>query len=47
MPGLRLTLPQAIRLWGLEERTCEAVIEELVNSKFLQRTGPAVTRHAR
>ena len=46
MPGLRLTLRQAVRLWGIEEPTCKAVIQELVNSKFLQHTscGTAVTR---
>ena len=26
MPGLRLTLPQAARLWGLERGTCELVV---------------------
>jgi hypothetical protein len=45
MPGLRLTVPQASRLWGLEVPACEAVIEALIQSAFLQRTaGGAVTR---
>jgi hypothetical protein len=45
MPGLRLTLPQASRLWGLETPACEAVIEALIQSAFLQRTATgAVTR---
>jgi hypothetical protein len=30
MPGLRLTLPQAKRLWGLDERTCARLLERLV-----------------
>ena len=30
MPGLRLTVAQATRLWGLEHETCRAVIERLV-----------------
>lgn len=38
MPGLRLTLAQATRLWGLEQRTCEAVIDVLVRREFLRRT---------
>lgn len=38
MPGLRLTIRQAARLWGLELAACEHVIEVLVQSAFLQRT---------
>jgi hypothetical protein len=38
MPGLRLTLPQAARLWGLDVAACEAVVEVLIRSAFLQRT---------
>jgi hypothetical protein len=38
MPGLRLTLPQAARLWGLDLPTCEAVVEALIQSGFLYRT---------
>ena len=30
MPGLRLTLPQAARLWGLEPRACAAILDALV-----------------
>jgi hypothetical protein len=45
MPGLRLTLPQAARLWGLDSRSCEAVVDALIRSAFLQRTSTgAVTR---
>ena len=45
MPGLRLTLPQAARLWGLDLRSCEAVVDALIRSAFLQRTSTgAVTR---
>lgn len=39
MPGLRLTRPQAQRLWGLDEETCWQVLELLVESTFLFRTG--------
>jgi hypothetical protein len=45
MPGLRLTLPQAARLWGLDLPSCEAVVDALIRSAFLQRTATgAVTR---
>jgi hypothetical protein len=38
MPGLRLTLPQASRLWGLEPTACLDVIEVLIRSAFLRWT---------
>ncbi|OFV91855.1 MAG: hypothetical protein A3G76_13455 [Acidobacteria bacterium RIFCSPLOWO2_12_FULL_65_11] len=38
MPGLRLTRPQAQRLWGLDERTCSRLLESLAEAKFLRRT---------
>jgi len=38
MPGLRLTMPQAARLWGLDLPSCEAVVDVLIRSAFLQRT---------
>jgi hypothetical protein len=38
MPGLRLTLPQAARLWGIDLPSCEAVVDVLVKCEFLQRT---------
>jgi hypothetical protein len=38
MPGLRLTAPQAQRLWGLERDMCEALLGALVDAKFLSRT---------
>ena len=45
MPGLRLTLPQAARLWGLDLTSCEAVMDVLIRSEFLRRTASgAVTR---
>ncbi len=39
MPGLRLTEPQARRLWALEPSLCSAVLTELVDDGFLLRTG--------
>jgi hypothetical protein len=45
MPGLRLTPPQARRLWGLDTDACQAVINTLVACAFLKWTaGGAVTR---
>lgn len=38
MPGLRLTRAQAQRLWGLDPTVCEALLESLVEVKFLART---------
>ena len=36
MPGLRLTVPQAMRLWGLERTSCQRVVDHLIDSSFLQ-----------
>ena len=38
MPGLRLTQPQACRLWGLDRETCGTLLSRLVDAKFLTRT---------
>jgi len=38
MPGLRLTVAQAQRLWALDARTCEAILDRLVHEQYLQRT---------
>ena len=38
MPGLRLTVPQACRLWQVDRVTCEAVLARLVAEQFLLRT---------
>ncbi len=42
MPGLRLTLGQASRLWGIEQSVCGQIIEVLVRTDFLRWT-PAGT----
>jgi hypothetical protein len=44
MPGLRLTLAQAARLWGLERDTCQAVIDSLIASAFLRWTDGRTVR---
>jgi hypothetical protein len=36
MPGLRLTLAQAGRLWSLDTPTCREVLGELVQSGYLR-----------
>jgi len=35
MPGMILTPPQAARLWALDERKAERLLEELVHEGFL------------
>jgi hypothetical protein len=38
MPGLRLTLGQACRLWQMEPSPCERLLEQLVRERFLYKT---------
>jgi len=38
MPGLRLTLVQASRLWQVDMATCETLLDHLVHDGFLCRT---------
>jgi hypothetical protein len=38
IPGLHLTRVQIQRLWGLDSPTCDAVLEALLNDRFLRRT---------
>ena len=38
MPGLQLNVQQAKRLWGLDERRCEAVLDALVEGGVLLRS---------
>jgi hypothetical protein len=38
MPGLCLTLAQAQRLWGLEPHLCDALLQALIDDRFLGRT---------
>lgn len=35
VPGLRLTVAQAQRLWGLDRETCEAVLDRLTQTHVL------------
>jgi hypothetical protein len=36
MPGLQLTKPQVRRLWGLDDPTCEAVLDALSAAHVLR-----------
>jgi hypothetical protein len=38
LPGLKLTMTQAERLWALDEHTCEALLEALIAARFLRKT---------
>jgi hypothetical protein len=35
-PMLRLTLPQAQRLWNIDQKTCNEHLTELVSAHFLE-----------
>jgi hypothetical protein len=37
MPGLRLRVEQAQRLWNLDRTSCEVLLLSLVEAKFLHR----------
>ena len=37
MPGLRLRVDQAQRLWNLDRTSCELLLGSLVEAKFLRR----------
>jgi hypothetical protein len=38
MPGLRLTVGQAVRLWGLDLMTCAAALDALLAAGLLSTT---------
>lgn len=44
MPGLQLTLAQASRLWNTNITVSQAVLDALVASAFLRRSGPHYVR---
>jgi len=37
-PGLSLTRPQVQRLWGLDPRLCDEILESLISVGFLRQT---------
>ncbi|HEX8027626.1 MAG TPA: hypothetical protein VF491_04145 [Vicinamibacterales bacterium] len=36
MPGMRLTIDQAMRLFMLDRRTCAGVLDSLVHAQYLE-----------
>jgi hypothetical protein len=44
LPGLRLTLAQACRLWGRNETDSQQVLDALVDALFLRREGSCYVR---
>ena len=36
MPGMRLTIDQAMRLWDLDRQTCQTLLNSLVAARFLE-----------
>ena len=46
MPGLRLTLAQACRLWNADAATSLEVLNQLVEKQFLRLSGPHYVRAA-
>jgi hypothetical protein len=38
MPGLKLTMEQAAKLWGMDMTACRQIIDALVESSFLRWT---------
>ena len=39
LPGLKLTIEQARRLWAVDDETCGAALDALIAEGFLHRTG--------
>jgi hypothetical protein len=37
MPGMRLTIEQAMRMWSLDRTTCSELFSSLVAAHFLER----------
>ena len=38
IPGLNLTRPQVRRLWSLDDRMCDTLLDVLVSARFLEKT---------
>ena len=46
MPGMRLTIDQAMRLWDLDRQTCQSLLNSLVEAHFLEVDAQARYRKA-
>jgi hypothetical protein len=44
MPGLRLRIEQAQRLWNLDRTMCEVVLQSLVDTNFLRQYADGYSR---
>jgi hypothetical protein len=44
MPGLSLTVRQAMRLWNVDHERCQRVLERLVRAGFLTETRHGIYR---
>jgi hypothetical protein len=44
MPGLRLTMRQACRLWNVDAERCDCVLQSLLVSGFLKKSGDSYVR---
>ena len=44
MPGLNVTIAQACRLWNIDQSRCVRLLDTLLRSGFLQRTGDRYVR---
>ena len=47
MPGLSVTIPQACRLWSIDQPRCVRVLDALLGSGFLRRSGDRYVRGER
>jgi hypothetical protein len=44
MPGLRLTIPQAARLWNVDQQRCQQALDSLTKEGFLSRVRDSYMR---
>lgn len=44
MPGMRLTLAQAARLWNTDTATCARALQSLIDAGYLRRTAELYVR---
>jgi len=44
MPGLRLTIPQAARLWNVDLQRCQQALDSLAQEGFLSRIRDSYVR---
>lgn len=47
MPGMRLTIEQAMLFWSLDRETCTSIFDSLVAARFLERDATGRYRKTR